>query len=84
MNAGDANTFLVENRDPVEKMLRLLNAFFQPSGPVMVPEHPSYKLLLGIQSGYEGSRLTHSHSTQFAFVKQTLSMWKHVLDDFYR
>mmetsp|Transcript_9483 Transcript_9483/g.22114 ORF Transcript_9483/g.22114 Transcript_9483/m.22114 type:complete len:398 (+) Transcript_9483:439-1632(+) len=75
---GDANAFLAFNRRPVERMLELLREHFPPKA-AQTPEHS-----LCITIGREGARLSHSHSTQFAFVDQSLRLWNEIMSDFYR
>lgn len=36
-----------------------------------------------ISSGYEGSKLSHNHKTQFSFVLQSLTLWRNVLHDMF-
>lgn len=38
---------------------------------------------LGISAGRGGARLTHGHATQYAYVRQSLLLWRTILRDFY-
>lgn len=78
LSIGDANAFLEFNRRPVARALELLHAHFQPKSAVS-SEHS-----LAITIGREGARLSHSHSTQFAYVDQSLRLWNEIMSDFYR
>jgi len=72
---GDNNTFLTENVLPVEKMLGFLEGMFAKG---------TGGGSLGIQAGRDGARLTHSHASQFTYVRQSLLLWRAILKDFYR
>lgn len=39
---------------------------------------------LDIIGGEGGARLTHSHSTQFLYVKQSLMLWKSIVSEFFK
>ena len=39
---------------------------------------------LAIESGQHGARLTHSHERQYYFVLQSLTLWREILNDFFR
>ena len=34
---------------------------------------------LGISAGRNGARLSHNHATQFAYVEQSLLLWREIL-----
>ena len=73
----DHYSFLRDNRGPVESMLLYLNTMFPPNKP----ETREYSL--GIKHGSGGSKLTHAHKTQFQFVRQTLTLWRNIMDRFF-
>ena len=73
---GDNETFLQENVVPVEKMLLLLREGFA--------EGRTAASNLSIQAGAKGARLTHNHSTQYTYVRQSLLLWRAILCDFYK
>lgn len=77
LSLGDANAFLAYNQAPVARALELLYDTFSPKGAA-APE-----LSLAIQNGRGGARLTHSHSTQFAYVEQSLRLWNEIMGNFY-
>lgn len=79
---GDHSTYLRFNRDPVVKMLGYLRKYFDPNQVETSPVGAN--ISLAINSGVAGARLTHSHQRQYAFVLQTLILWKHVLGDMFR
>jgi hypothetical protein len=89
---GDNNTFLTENVLPVEKMLALLERHFAPAGRTLAASVGSLLtggsaatgISLAIQAGRDGARLTHSHSTQFNYARQSLILWRAILQDFYK
>ncbi|PVU99445.1 hypothetical protein BB560_005497, partial [Smittium megazygosporum] len=74
---GDNHAFLRHYRDPCDKMISFLTLDFDPN----VIE--SDELSLSINSGYSGSRLSHSHANQYYYVFQTLTLWRDILHEFY-
>ncbi|KAG8907987.1 hypothetical protein FRB99_001153 [Tulasnella sp. 403] len=72
---GDNHAFLRVNRDPCEKMIQYLKKYFHPTDP-----SPS----LAIRSGKDGARLSHSHEKQYAYVLQSLTLWKEILHDMFK
>ena len=68
------NSFL----DPLNELIGFLTGFFDPKSDRV--ENISPRLTsLAIRSGENGSRLTHSHSTQFRYIFQSLRLWREVL-----
>ena len=41
-------------------------------------EEPSEEYTLSISYGQGGARLSHSHSTQYHYVLQSLTLWRNV------
>lgn len=74
---ADNNAYLRFNRDPVDRMLELLNKYFDPNSPEK--EHS-----LGITMGMGGARLSHNHSRQFTYCAQSMMLWREVLNDMFR
>lgn len=70
---GDNHAFLRVNRDPCEKMITYLKKYFSPNNA------KDSKSSLAIKSGKSGARLTHDHSKQYAYVLQSLTLWREVL-----
>ncbi len=58
--------------EPVERMLKLLRDNFDPSAK-------SAGASLAITAGKGGARLSHSHAAQFAYVEQSLELWREIL-----
>lgn len=77
LSIGDHHSFLLFNRDPVIKMLEYLQKYFRP-------DQPEANFNLAIMAGRGGARLSHSHGTQYAYVFQSLTLWKVILDNFYK
>ena len=75
---SDNSSFLAFNRDPVDRMIRNLKAYFDPNQP------ESRELSLAINMGDQGARLSHSHQRQYTYVLQSLTLWHDILDNFYR
>ena len=73
---GDNHAFLRVNRDPCEKMIGYLKQHFTSS-------KPADGRSLAIRSGKGGARLSHDHSTQYAYVIQSLTLWREILNDFF-
>jgi len=77
---GDNHAFLRVNRDPCEKMIGYLKEYFQSSGP----KDKKGRDNLAIRSGKGGARLSHDHQRQYAFVLQSLTLWREILHDMFR
>ena len=45
---------------------------------------PSATTSLAISGGESGARLTHSHQKQYAFVLQSLTLWREIANDMFR
>ncbi|KAJ7771130.1 hypothetical protein DFH07DRAFT_242165 [Mycena maculata] len=74
---GDNHAFLRTNRDPCEQMIRHLQHYFHPT------EAKDPKASLAIRSGKNGARLSHDHSKQYAYVIQSLTLWREILHDMF-
>ncbi|PPQ75909.1 hypothetical protein CVT26_000174, partial [Gymnopilus dilepis] len=74
---GDNHAFLRANRDPCEKMIEYLKKYFHPTQAK--DPHSS----LAIRSGKGGARLSHDHSKQYAYVLQSLTLWREILHDMF-
>jgi hypothetical protein len=74
---ADFNSFIDSNRRPVDDMLILLQTLFDAT-------KPEGNFSLEISSGLRGSKLSHSHATQFTFVFQTLTLWQKTTDNMFR
>ncbi len=70
---GDNHSFLRANRDPCERMISYLKQYFQPT------QAKDSKSSLAIRSGKGGARLSHDHSKQYAYVLQSLTLWREIL-----
>nr|GAT58374.1 predicted protein [Mycena chlorophos] len=74
---GDNHAFLRTNRDPCERMIAYLKQYFNPT------DAKDPKSSLAIRSGKNGARLSHDHSKQYAYVIQSLTLWREILHDFF-
>jgi len=74
---GDNHAFLRVNRDPCERMIAYLKEYFHPT------HAQDNKRSLAIRSGRGGARLSHDHGKQYAYVLQSLSLWKEILHDMF-
>ncbi|KAG8899076.1 hypothetical protein FRC00_001917, partial [Tulasnella sp. 408] len=72
---GDNHAFLRVNRDPCDKMIQYLKKYFHPTEP---------KPSLAIRSGKDGARLSHGHEKQYAYVLQSLTLWREILHDMFK
>lgn len=75
---SDADAYLVSNRDPVEKTLKYLTELFPATKPKDKNED------LSITVGLGGSCLSHSHSQQYEFVRQSLLLWKEIQSQMFK
>eukprot|EP01116_Phalansterium_solitarium_P017910 TRINITY_DN4552_c0_g1_i1.p1 TRINITY_DN4552_c0_g1~~TRINITY_DN4552_c0_g1_i1.p1 ORF type:complete len:600 (-),score=224.27 TRINITY_DN4552_c0_g1_i1:264-2063(-) len=74
---ADNHSFLTANRDPCDAMLEYLKADF-------TPHHSEAEFSLAIYPGQHGARLAHSHERQYAYVLQSLSLWRDIQHDMFR
>lgn len=72
---GDFHSYLRSNRHPVESIIKLLNKYF--SAADVDGEQDEFSL--GIKSGKEGARLSHTHAKQFHYVHQSLTLWSEIM-----
>lgn len=70
---GDNHAFLRVNRDPCDQMIAHLKQYFHPT------QAKDQKSSLAIRSGKGGARLSHDHSKQYAYVLQSLTLWREIL-----
>ncbi|KAH9942574.1 hypothetical protein B0H21DRAFT_824129 [Amylocystis lapponica] len=75
---GDNHAFLRVNRDPCDRMISYLKAHFHPT------DAKDAKSSLAIRSGKGGARLTHDHTRQYAYVIQSLTLWREILHDMFQ
>eukprot|EP00397_Hematodinium_sp_SG-2012_P017631 GEMP01018037.1.p1 GENE.GEMP01018037.1~~GEMP01018037.1.p1 ORF type:complete len:591 (+),score=90.84 GEMP01018037.1:22-1773(+) len=76
---GDHNTYLRFNREPCDRLIQYLKDEFRSDTPDTDPS-----LNLAIEAGHDGARLSHSHARQYAFVHQSLMLWRDVLDNMFQ
>ncbi|KAI8077474.1 hypothetical protein BDF21DRAFT_421100 [Thamnidium elegans] len=76
LSMSDNNAFLKANRDPCDKMLKYLAKYFNST------KH-DHGYSLAIHAGRNGHRLTHSHSTQYTYVHQSLSLWREIMNEMF-
>ncbi|EMD40428.1 hypothetical protein CERSUDRAFT_111030 [Gelatoporia subvermispora B] len=74
---GDNHAFLRTNRDPCDRMIAYLKQYFHST------QAKDSKSSLAIKSGKGGARLTHDHATQYAYVIQSLTLWREILHDMF-
>ncbi|KAF8076739.1 hypothetical protein FPV67DRAFT_1472507, partial [Lyophyllum atratum] len=74
---GDNHAFLRANRDPCERMITYLRENFHPT------QAKDSKTSLAIRSGKGGARLSHDHAKQYAYVLQSLTLWREILHDMF-
>lgn len=70
---GDNHAFLRVNRDPCDQMIGYLKEYFHPT------QTPDSLSSLAIRMGKGGARLSHDHSKQYAYVLQSLTLWREIL-----
>ena len=74
---GDNNSFLNSSRKPVTDCIDLLKKYFSP-------DNIEEGYTLSINEGSSGSRLSHSHSLQYNYVLQSMTLWAAILEDMFR
>lgn len=72
LSIGDDEALTLAHVRPVERMLALLQANFDP-------REAGGGHSLQISSGRNGARLSHSHAAQYAYVHQSLCLWREIL-----
>eukprot|EP00879_Flechtneria_rotunda_P004579 GHRR01004834.1.p1 GENE.GHRR01004834.1~~GHRR01004834.1.p1 ORF type:complete len:720 (+),score=299.93 GHRR01004834.1:971-3130(+) len=74
---SDNNSYLLFNRDPIDRMISHFTATFRPN---------SYEegYSLAITGGRNGARLTHSHERQYHYVLQSLVLWREISTDMFK
>lgn len=72
---GDNHAFLRTNRDPCDRMIGYLQQYFHPTQVWDKKNADS----LAIRSGRGGARLSHDHARQYAYVMQSLALWREIL-----
>jgi hypothetical protein len=74
---ADSNAYILANRHPVDMMIGYLKKYFHPT-------NKESGFSLSIQSGKDGSCLSHNHSTQYTFVLQSLELWREIQHEMFR
>ena len=78
LSLADNNSFIAANRTPVDRMIQYLETCFNPNDAGNDTDKANMNLR--ITEGAAGSCLSHSHTTQYYFVYQTLSLWREIMD----
>lgn len=73
---GDYHSYLRANRYPVEQMISMLTTNFNP-------DTVNGEFSLGISFGKGGARLSHNHSKQYHYVRQSLALWSEIMKDMF-
>ncbi|KAL4087605.1 hypothetical protein PRIC1_013494 [Phytophthora ramorum] len=74
---ADNNYHLYFERDPIDRMIKLLTTHFNP-------DDEQEDSTLAIISGSDGARLSHSHGRQYNYVLQSLTLWREIAHDMFR
>jgi hypothetical protein len=77
---SDANAHLAANRDPVDRMLGMLETYFRPEEPNDADDKLRSTKSLAITYGRGGACFSHGHTQQYEFVHQSLSLWREIQD----
>jgi hypothetical protein len=95
---ADATAYIESNVKPVQRMLQYLEDNFDPEAPendfslalhgvsrgTSLSSYSSKYGFSAYSSGSEGPTLSHSHSTQYTFVWQSLRLWCKVMRNIHR
>ncbi|RYY88528.1 DUF2009 domain-containing protein, partial [archaeon] len=83
---GDYKSFLNTHTRPIQECIRYLQTYFAPRDEGDEGDGGREEDLhsLGIQEGVMGARLTHTHTMQYNFVLQSLTLWFNILHNFYK
>jgi len=74
---SDANSYIIANRHPVDKMINFLKTKFDPEEETRITN-------LTIRYGSGGSCLSHSHKTQYRFCLQSLLLWREIQHEMFK
>lgn len=74
---GDNRSFLLSSRDPIERTIRYLKKYFSP-------DTMEEGFSLAIEEGHEGARISHSHTRQYYYVLQSLTLWRDISHDMFQ
>jgi len=74
---NDSNGYIASSCYPVEMMIHFLQQYFNP-------EEETQETSLAIRAGFGGSCLSHSHSTQYQFVLQSLLLWREIQQQMFK
>ncbi|MEW5306377.1 MAG: hypothetical protein WDW36_008845 [Sanguina aurantia] len=74
---SDNAAYLLFNRDPIDRMIAYFTTAF-------APKSFSPGGSLAISSGCEGARLTHNHERQYAYVLQSLTLWREITSEAFK
>lgn len=74
---SDNNSFLLFNRDPIDRMIQYFRNYFRPDSL-----EPGFSL--GITGGRNGARLTHNHERQYNYVLQSLTLWRELSTEMFK
>lgn len=77
LSIGDNHSYLRSNRDPCDKMLQYLTTGFKAD----TYEAP---YSLAIVGGRAGARLTHSHTMQYHYCLQSLTLWREIAHEMFK
>jgi len=76
-SVGDNNAFIAVNANTITKLINYLDKLFDP-------KNYESDTCLEIRYGSGGARLNHSHEEQFYYVKQSLILWREIMQDMFR
>lgn len=77
---SDYHAYLRANRQPVEELMKMLESNFD-ANEIKHGTHEEFSL--GISFGRSGARLSHNHTKQYHYVKQSLTLWSQIMKDMF-
>lgn len=72
LSIADDEALTTAHVRPVQQVLDLLHKHFDPAAS-------EKGFSLAISAGRNGARLSHNHATQYAYVEQSLMLWREIL-----
>ncbi|EEB07578.1 DUF2009 protein [Schizosaccharomyces japonicus yFS275] len=72
---ADSNAYLRANRDPIHKLLSIIEQYFSPT-----EIEDDFNLSI---SATNGSRLVHDHYKQYHYVVQSLQLWSLIMGEIF-
>eukprot|EP00051_Salpingoeca_urceolata_P027273 m.480736 g.480736 ORF g.480736 m.480736 type:complete len:590 (+) comp21937_c0_seq1:170-1939(+) len=75
---ADSNCYQAQNAAPVLRMIHYLKSYYSPK------QTSDERVSLRLRYGESGSKLSHSHSQQYTYVLQSLTLWRSISQQMFK